>query len=622
MVRKGQIEFIVILGLIVVIAVVVFYASQSGLLNPVVSTDVSLAQDSVKNLIRTGAYQTLSSINLHGGYLDPDSFQMGSVTFNGKDIPYWQKNGEIKYPDIHSNFKDGLVSYLTQNKDDFASAYMDEYGKELVIGDPVVVANFMGDKIELLVTMTTTLDGDHVPQPYSVSIPTMIEEIRDFSTNFLTYSSANRPLEYFTLGSVLFSPINDGEHDVPFYIHLTQCGEVFYKNWFDLKPGMEKVIKTTLAHTYMPGKYPLNVLRTTSHPKYAIPPINGKDYKNIDVSFHLPDDFELYMDTFQFNPDPIFVKSEIIPMAGICQANPVFVKYHLMYPAVVKVKDPLTGVSFQFVTEVFIFNNTPGDVADLSGYDSSPSKAICENPGCPINIRVQDSGGEPISGASVTFMNCLLGRTDSSGAFTQNVPCGIGSLQIYKSGGFGIYEEMKSYEEIINFTIITLYKTPSINLHFYEVEVQDLSLVQQYMIDERGVNYINTKHPDQFVYLNFYRYSDNQFDQRVFDDKVGRVTDITAGEYYITGSLASEENVAGGIVTEYTITEDMDGKDLYVYMPYMPAGFSQSDQDNVNEDDMNLTEILTGVLDKCSLGPITASPVEDFKGCVVSYGEL
>ncbi|MCK4497174.1 MAG: hypothetical protein KAU24_03205, partial [Candidatus Aenigmarchaeota archaeon] len=183
--RKGQVEFIVILGLLVVIAVVIFYAYQSGLLTPVVSPDVSLAEDSVRNLIRAGAYQTLTNMSLYGGYLNADSFQMGSLTFNGKEVPYWQKNGQITYPDLHMNFKEGIKSYLIQNKDGFANAYTEEYGKEIVIGEPSVSANFMNDKIDLLVNMPTTLDGNAVPQPYTISISTRFEEIHDFSTGFL-----------------------------------------------------------------------------------------------------------------------------------------------------------------------------------------------------------------------------------------------------------------------------------------------------------------------------------------------------------------------------------------------------------------------------------------------------
>jgi len=614
--RKGQVEFIVILGLLVVIAVVVFYAYQSGMLVPVVSPDVSLAEESVRNLIRAGAYQTLENMSLYGGYLNADSSQMGSLTFNGKEVPYWQKGGQIKYPDLHSNFKEGVKNYLLQNKDSFAVAYMEEYGKELVIGEPAVSANFMNDKIDLLINMPSTLDGNAVPQPYIVSIPTRFEEIRDFSTGFLTFSSTNRPLEYFTLGSILFSPIEDGEHDVPLYIHLTRCGEMVYKSWWDVKPGMEYAIKTTLAHTYMPGKYPQNVLHTTSHPKYSIPPINGNEYGNIDITFHLPDDFELTPSIFQFTPNPIFVQAEFIPMTNICQSNPVFVQYFLLYPTIVRVKDPLTGNSFHFATEVLIFNNTPGDWGATPGYQPSLQRMICENPGCLIDITVEDSSGNPISPASVTFMGCMLGRTDSSGKFSKSAPCGIGPLEVHRDG-FGTYKEMKSSDEIEGLTI-RLAKIPVVNLHFYEVEVQNLSLSRQYLINPDAISYLNTKHPDELVHLTFYSYINNQFYQRQFDEKIGRITHIPSDDYIISGTLASGDISVGGILVNYTLGEELDGKDLYVYLPYIQE-FSQAQNEVEAAEGI---QDLTSLLEKCGLGPIRDTPVENFNGCVRSYGEL
>ncbi|UCD07866.1 MAG: carboxypeptidase regulatory-like domain-containing protein [Candidatus Aenigmatarchaeota archaeon] len=612
--RKGQVEFIVILGLLVVIAVVVFYAYQSGILGPVVSPDVSLAEESVRNLIRTGAYQTLNNMSLYGGYLNADSFQLGSLTFNGREVPYWQKNGQIQYPDLHSNFKEGVKNYLLQYKDGFANAYTEQEGKELIIGEPSISANFLNDKIDLLVNMPTTLDGNTVPQPYSVSIPTRFEETNDFSTGFLTFSGTNRPLEYFTLGSMLFSPIEDGEHDVPFYIHLTQCGDMVYKDWFDVKNGIEYAIKTTLAHTYMPGKYPTNVLHTTSHPKYSIPPINGNEYENIDITFHLPDDFELNPKNLQFTPSPIFVQAEPIPMTTICDSDPMFVQYYIIYPTIVRVKDPLTGNSFQFATEVFIFNNTPGDWGVPSDY--LPSPGICENPGCSIDITVRDSDGNSIPSVSVTFMNCLLGRTDSSGRFLGSAPCGIGPLEVYKQG-FGSYKEMKSSDDIEGLSI-TLSKTPAVNLHFYEVEVQNITLTKRYKISSGAISYINTRHPDEFVNLNFYSYVRNQFYQRFFNNKIGRITAIPADVYYVSGTLISDAEAVGGVMVEYILEEELDGKDLYVYLPYI-VEFGQIEEE---VEFMTGVQDMTRLLEACGLGPIRDTPVQNFGGCSVGYNEL
>ncbi len=614
--KKGQVEFIVILGLLIVIAVVVFYASQSGMLSPVVSPDVSTAQDSVSNLIRAGAHQTIISMDLYGGYLDDSSFQLGSLTFNGKQVPYWQKNGEIKYPDIYANFKEGIKQYLAENREGFATAYEEEYGKDLVIGEPTISANFLPDKIDVLVTMPTTLDGSPVPQPYSISIPTRMEEIRDFSTSFMTYSNQNRPLEYFTLASMIISPFDQGVQEVPFILFLLNCGEMVHKNWWDIQPKMDKVIKTTLAHTYMPGKYPQDVIHTTSHPKYSIPPINGKEYQNLDISFHLPDDFTITQSNLQFIPDPIYVYAEPIPMTTLCQSDPVYVKYFLHYPVIVRAKDPLTGNSFQFATEVFIFNNTAGDWAiDSSGFIPSEQKEICENTRCLVDVTVKDSSGDPIPHASVTFMSCGLGTTDSDGKLWRGAPCGAGSLEIQKNS-YGKYSQSTA-TNIQDLTVI-LYKTPVINLYLHEVIVQDLTTTSQYLIRSDAIGWINTRHPSQRVDMNLLNFDEPVLNQFVFDSKMGIINRIAPDIYTISVSLMTESILTGTIMFNYDITEDMDGQDLHLYIPYMP-GIAESE----NFEDMAVAAVtMNNLLIECGLGPMTTAPIEDFEGCVVAYDEL
>ncbi len=614
--RKGQVEFIVILGLLVVIAVVVFYASQSGMLSPVVSPDVSTAQDSVSNLIRAGAHQTLISMNLYGGYLDDSSFQLGSLTFNGKEVPYWQKNGEIKYPDIHANFKEGVKQYLTENKDGFATAYMEEYGKDLIIGEPTISANFLPDKIDVLVIMPTTLDGSPVPQPYSLSIPTRTEEIRDFSTGFIAFSTQNRPLEYFTLASMLFSPYDEDVQQVPLVLFLLECGDMVYKSWWDIQPGMDKVIKTTLARTYMPGKYPQGVIHTSSHPKYSIPPINGKEYQNLDISFHLPDDFTLTQSNFQFTPDPIYVYAEPVPMTAVCQSDPIYVKYFLHYPVIVRAKDLLTGNSFQFATEVFIFNNTAGQWAtDISGYVPTEQKQFCEDTRCLVDITVKDTSGDPIPYADVSFLGCILGRTDSDGKMWRGAPCGVGSLEVQKNG-YGTYLEGMS-ANVQDLTVV-LSKTPVINLHLHEVMVQDLTESSQYLIRSDAISLVNTRHTPQSVNLDAFSYTKAEMNSFFFNSKVGRISTLASDEYSVSVSLLTNNVLSGAILFNYIVTEEIDGGDLHLYVPYIPEIAELEGIEDVGVVAGNLGSLF----EKCGLGPITTNPVEDFEGCVYSYGEL
>ena len=109
--RKGQIEFIAILGIAVVIVVVAFYALQTGVINnPPASTDARLIKDSTENFIRNAAYETLKNVSDNGGYLTPQSSDAVSM---GRSVTYWEKSGQLTVPNVQQNIISGITNYIT-----------------------------------------------------------------------------------------------------------------------------------------------------------------------------------------------------------------------------------------------------------------------------------------------------------------------------------------------------------------------------------------------------------------------------------------------------------------------------------------------------------------------------
>ncbi len=611
---RGQTEIIVVLGIVVVAIVVITYAYQSGMFT---GSDVPQAikakYDSVKasfeSLVMDGAQNTMGKLSLYGGYLDNSSFALGSVIFLGKEVPYWQYNGQVKYPDVKSNFIQGLRDYLANNKDTVAES-LNMAGVDL--GDPQVSANFLTNKIVITVNMPVVIDGTKVSKPYTVEVQTRLNEIDEFSRGLASYDASKRPFEYYTLSSMVISPIEQDVHAVPMFIFLTECGEYVFKSWWDVKPAMENVIKTTLAQTYMPGKAPNNTMMTSGSPKYSLVPINGKRYDTLDVAFQLPDDFSLDQAEFQFTPDPIMVTSKIIPMVGQCQSDPVYVNYYVSYPVIVRVKDPLTQNVFQFALHVFIKDNKPGDWA-ASGYESDIQKQICSNPQCAADLAVRDSSSRPVDYASISFMGCNLGTTNSQGILRSPAPCGLGPIQVYKQG-YDTYSRMESSDRLSGLTI-SLVKTPVINAHFYGVIVQNLSLNGKYDISQNAVNVIET---GQAVYMNFYDMANIKSYQAGYNSGGGRISGMPAGYYVIGGTLLSKGNELGSFIINYTLSEGLDGKDLYIYLPDELGYQSLTD----SGQKAGATVTLTNVLIKCGLGPISLSEIKNFKGCSVGYNEV
>jgi hypothetical protein len=599
---KGQAELVVIVGLLVIIAVVI--VSQMNLFMPVAETpDVRAVRESVEGLIRTAALDTISTMSERGGYLFLSDYQLGSAALNGKDVPYWQYAGQVTYPDKSSNFQAGVQAYLEAHKDSMATALTN-----VTIGDPVVgTPVFSDDKITVSVTMPTTYRDIPLAQPYTVTVDTHFSELYEFSKGFAVYEANNRPFEYYTLSSMALSPLENGHHVIPMYEILVGCGDHIFASSWDVIPEVEKTIRKTLAHTYMPGKVPLNTIRTSASPKYSLVPINGREYQDLQISFMLPDDFGLDPTSFRMSPDPATGVAEPIPMLGECIGNePVAVSYSMSYPVIVRALDPETGSIFQFAVQVDISGNAPREWAVASSEEEDLQAEVCSDPSCILELSVQDSSGRPIEAASVSFMGCFLGRTDGSGYLATLAPCGSGTLYVYKRE-YGEYLDSRTSAQLDD--TVTLYRKPVVNLLLYEVMVQDQG-GGKYMVYYGDISPIGGKR----AYLTFR--SEENFKEYAYYSGASSLTlsMLPAGNYYVSGTLSSTDfmQLLGAFGYPFTITEDTST--LHIYIPTTPSLASMTDEMEMRQKAAELSRVLY----ECGIGPVSDTGYTQEEACAVT----
>lgn len=613
--RKGQVELVAILGIIVVVVVIAYFALSGVGPGPAAPSGIQQEQlqvkNSIENLIRSGAEETLRTVSLYGGYDSPEGFALGSVELNGREVPYWSYQGSTNIPDLQTAVSRRITDYIRSNK---AAMEQSLENQEVVIGDPSVGTRMLANQLIVDVNMQVSVRGYPIAGPYSVSVPTKMGEVQELSQKLVNHISSSRFFEDVTLYQIIGSRFENGVQVLPILVNPVSCGRSVYLDWYSLQPEMEAAVRSALAHTYMPGQYPLNVGDKTSYMKFSLPALDGKEYLDIPVSFHTPDGFELTSENFQFAPNPITAIAEPVPLTGACAAEPVYVNYYVLYPGVAQIKDPLTGNLFRFAFQVFMKNNQPGSWGE-AGYISSEQAAICADTSCPARIEVKDSEGNALPYASIRFMDCGY-RADGDGVFEGNVPCGIGSL-VVRVEGYGMYDSPHSSDDLLDMDL-TVYRQPLVNLFFHEVSVQNDSLAGNYIIDPDGIKWIrNDIRPEEAVTLSFISKETGQEHQRIYTATSDNIQ-LPPGDYYLGGILSSQDLVSlyGGFNQEITLAEDT--KSLHLYIPYS-EGFSQMTDNNTI---MQSAAVLSRILRNCSVGPVSETPVALSKSCYIKYGEL
>jgi len=412
---------------------------------------------------------------------------------------------------------------------------------------------------------------------------------------------------------MFLSPLENGFHEIPYAEVATSCGEYLFTNAMDVKPRIENVIKSTLAYTYMPGRVPLNTLKTTSHPKYSLSPINGNSYPNIDLSFDLPDDFELLLGSdFQMEPDTVTIIAEPVPLTGACMSDPADISYFVRYPTVVRVRDPETGNLLQFAVDVFIKDNLPGEWAGgVTGYGSDEQQEICEQAYCDYSITVTNLQDEPVSGASVKYMGCFLGRTGSDGKLSGLGPCGLGMLRM-SAPGYDDYNEFVSYDSLAEGSFSMRKRVP-LNFIFYEVTVSE-GLSGGYFIsadsaDVPGISPLQ----DHLIMMNFMS-SRNSFDL-LSAEPAAPYGILVEDTYAVSGTLLSPDmnRLEGAFVDQITVSYvSGDAETVYVYIP-KSINFNGATE----QEAKLLAATYTGVLQACGIDPVSTERIALENSCAV-----
>ena len=423
---RGQAEFIAVFAIIIVAIVAVIIAMQQPGVTPQqpVTEELKTIQDSVANLLKSGLREQLDLVYNKGG-VTADS--ENSVKYGLMDVRVWQ-GCDAEAPDAANELARGLSAYISAN----LKSEEEFFGKETTFDFSRLNINVLiqGTSVIARVNLPTSVEGQEIPQPYEISVPSGLYEILDFSSNFANEMDSSRFFEKITL-KTMSETNSESDEWIPMPGVKLDCSKVIIKRKADIMPGMEKVVRYVASHVL----WNTNPIYLEGNDFYNLNTAGGKQYPDLVVNFEYPrswdDNFE---ENFVVFPDPIqtsFVNP--IPAAPLC-FSPIIAHYSVKYPIIVHVEDPVNGKTFHFALMVSIVNNQEGS-CELPPSQSPEYSDLCEqNLDCHAKVSVSDKDGNPVEGADVTFSICSLGKTDSNGMLETDIPCIGSEFDVYKPG--------------------------------------------------------------------------------------------------------------------------------------------------------------------------------------------
>ena len=393
--RKGQVEFVVIAGVILVIAVAIVLSLQTT--TPVVSTiplDIQQEQQSVqqfiKNVVTESVYDSLDVVEAHGGYLNPEYFEGGGTivphtAFLNDGVPYWQTCGDTDIPDKELIARMMNVATERHIRDELAD-FTSGSGKEVVFSLESLEADtaILEEKVIVRVSLPTAVEGYPIDSYPAIEIPTKLGRIYNFAQDFALESASTRFFEEFLLHSIYFS------RELPTVGFLTECGGGFHLSGEEVDNALEQVVKSSIRPSLWTPMVDQGAgSGLEDYPKiYAIERVSGKQYPDLEIRFDLPDDFDIAgssaIDMANNQPAASVPGFEIegLSTEGLCMQF-YNAPYEISYPVIISVYDDLTGNYFRVASLVHL------GTQQATGIDA---EAILQNATASFDQNLMESG--------------------------------------------------------------------------------------------------------------------------------------------------------------------------------------------------------------------------------------
>ena len=417
---KAQLEFVIIIGLIIIaVAFIILISTQLFVPSREITgygEEIKSITNSVKKVLKESLEEAIIRFYNAADY----TTALGSIENNGISIPLWRNCGAIEMPDINNVLSQSMRAVVRQRIDE----RMEFYGKELRfdINNMKIEVEIVDGRVIGRVYLPTEINNRSIPQPYVVSVESDMKNVINTAEMLLEDSNRTNFFETLTIASMLqLNPYSSSWIPVKGIIY--GCGKNLFFTREKIADTLKGVAKYVASHTVVSSR----TLRLADNPFFEI----DIPY-NTDVLISYPEGWDIrrYLST---QPDPVrIIPKSKFPMLPFCIAN-YLVSYTFRYPLIISIKDKKMGQWLSFATMVSIHANRPGQ-CPLHVKEGNYTRFCINNANCFIRLRITDTDGMPIKGAKAFFYKCMVGESDEYGAIAGMTPCMASELKVYKAG--------------------------------------------------------------------------------------------------------------------------------------------------------------------------------------------
>ncbi len=426
--NKGQVTIFIIIGIVIVVAVILFLILRGGITSEKIPADFQAPYTSFLSCLEDDSLTGISLLESQGGYIELPDYESGSdympfssqLNFVGTNIPYWYyvSGNNIQREQVPSkgNMESQLSGFINERISDCdLSGYSGDY--EISLGNPRtrVTINNKNVDVELSMDLNMAKAEENVKiDSHSVVVNSKLGKLYEDAKTVYNKEQEELFLENYGVDILrLYAPV-DG-------VEIT-CSPLTW-NAEKIFDGLEEAIEAnTLA---LKGEGDVN--------DYYFVDVGVENVRFIN-SRSWPRSFEVLP-----GDGPILIANPVGNQPGLGILGFCYVPYHFVYnvnyPVLIQIQDG--EEIFQFPVAIVIQRNNPREsLSYITNEIENPE--ICKYKNTEVDVFTRNTNRELID-ASVSYecssTVCYIGES-SNGRLKTEFPQCINGRVVARAEGY------------------------------------------------------------------------------------------------------------------------------------------------------------------------------------------